>query len=94
MKALRRGLVRARIRWRDTSFYWLYGFWVRREACRFAAIAVQGPWSKDHNTAHLIWSLSVFFEKYMIEGASNTQDDFGPKEPAQLGLIQSPRSKP
>ncbi len=70
--------------------YRIFGFMVRREACRMAAQAVQGPWSKDRDVAHLLWSLTVFFESYMIDGAEKTQADFGPKEPVDLGLVRGP----
>lgn len=68
--------------------YRLFGFWVRREACRLAAQAVQGPWSKDRDVSHLLWSLTVFFESYMERGAADTQQDFGPKEPVDLGIVR------
>ena len=74
-------------------FYRLFGFWIRREACRLAAQAAQGPWSKDHDTAHLLWSLTVFFERYMMHGCEDTQEDFGPKEPVNLGIIRAPIAK-
>ena len=40
--------------------YRLFGFWIRREACRLAAQAAQGPWSQDRDVAHLLWSLPDF----------------------------------
>jgi hypothetical protein len=73
--------------------YRLLGFCVRREACRLAAQAVQGPWSKDRDIAHLLWSLTVFFEDYMLKGAANTQEDFGPKEPVELGLVRGAKHR-
>lgn len=63
--------------------YGLFGFWIRREACKMAAIAMQGEFNDDAICPRL-WSLTVFFENYMRDGASGTSEDFGPKEPVQL----------
>lgn len=70
--------------------YRIFGFFVRREACRLAAKAAQGPWSAGRDTSHLLWSLTVYFENYMLHGADKTQDDFGPKEPVELGIVRGP----
>lgn len=64
-------------------FYRLFGFWVRREACRLAATARQRQEEEVFLTPRL-WAMTVFFEKYLIEGAEGTMEDFGPKEPVKL----------
>ena len=61
-------------------------FLVRREACRLAAIAMQGD-CKEGDIAQRVWSLAVFFEQYMLTGAKGTRDDFGPKEPVKLEAV-------
>lgn len=60
-------------------------FWVRREACKLAALAFQN-FACDDSAQHL-WSLAVFFETYMHEGAEGTAEDFGPKEPVELRAV-------
>lgn len=59
------------------------GLRVRRDACRFAAIVLSTR--KDSEPlAPLAFSLAVFFEKYMLDGAAGTVKDFGPKKPVKL----------
>jgi hypothetical protein len=60
--------------------YRLFGYWIRRDACRLAATAAQGQCG-DGPVAERLWSLTVFFENYLWEGAEGTRDDFGYKEP-------------
>jgi hypothetical protein len=69
-------------------FYLLFGYRIRREACRLAAHAVRKieP-TNDGSYAPILWSLTVFFENYLITGADGTMDDFGPKEPATLKAV-------
>lgn len=67
----------------------VFRFWVRREACKMAAEAAKGPWSAGRDVSHLLWSLTVFFEEYMVKGAVETQADFGPKEPVELGIVKA-----
>lgn len=62
------------------------GFEVRREACRLAAQVMAGR--PNDTPSPLIWSLSVFFENYMLNGAAKTQKDFGPKKAAKLKLVR------
>lgn len=38
--------------------------------------------------APLAWSLSVFFESYMWHGSDWTMEDFGPKTPVQLHVVE------
>lgn len=61
-------------------------FWIRREACKMAAIAIQNHTDESSITPR-VWSLAVFFEKYMTEGAEGTQEDFGPKDAVELKSI-------
>lgn len=67
--------------------YWLFGYWIRRDACRLAAQALRATDTADGYTPR-IWSLTVFFERYMLYGASDTAEDFGPKEPIELKPVQ------
>lgn len=63
----------------------LFGWWVRWQACKMAAQVVAG-WNNgpDEGITPRIWSVTVFFENYICEGAKGTQEDFGPKEPVEL----------
>lgn len=59
---------------------------IRMEACRCAATVLAGR--PTEKTVPLVWSLSVFFEKYIADGASATSRDFGPKRPAKLKIVK------
>lgn len=61
----------------------LTGYWIRSEACRLAARSAQGQCG-DGPVAERLWSLCVFYETYLHEGASGTQENFGYKEPVTL----------
>ena len=74
---------------RPSLTYRLFGWWYRWQACRMTAVALKGPWTDKHDTAHIAWSLTVFLESYMVCGSKRTQEDFGPKEPVELGLVKS-----
>ena len=65
--------------------YRLLGYWIRRDACRLAAQALRATDVED-GYAPRIWSLAVFFEKYLLEGAEGTAEDFGPKDPVELKM--------
>lgn len=58
---------------------------VRTEACRMAAQVMAGR--PDDTLAPRVWSLAVFFEKYIAEGAAATAKDFGPKKPVKLKAV-------
>lgn len=65
---------------------WLYrvvGLWVRREACRLAAQALRAT-DIEEGYMPLMWSMTVFFEDYLLMGASGTREAFGPKDPTEL----------
>lgn len=66
----------------------LFQFLVRREACKMAAVAIQNHTAEDSLTPRA-WSLAVFFESYMHDGADGTMADFGPKEPVELAAVKS-----
>lgn len=66
--------------------YRIFGWWYRWQACKMAALAIQNHTDKDE-IAPRVWSLTVFFEKYMCEGAEGTAADFGPKKPVQLEIV-------
>lgn len=61
----------------------LLSFMVRREACRLAAQALRATDAAD-GYAPRLWSLAVFFENYLTDGAAGTRDDFGPPDPIKL----------
>ena len=63
--------------------YRLFRYWIRRDACRLAAQALRATDVAD-GYAPRIWSLAVFFERYLCEGANETAEDFGPKAPVEL----------
>jgi hypothetical protein len=65
---------------------WLFRFWVRREACKMAALAIQNHTDEDHICPR-VWSLATFFESYMHYGSEGTQEEFGPKEPVGLKSV-------
>jgi hypothetical protein len=67
----------------------LFGWWYRWQACKLAAIVVSG-WNNgpDEGITPRLWSVTVFFENYMMEGADSTREDFGPKEPIELQRVQ------
>ena len=39
---------------------------------------------EDEGMCPKLWSITVFFEQYMTEGANGTAESFGPKEPVKL----------
>lgn len=68
--------------------YRIFGWWVRWQACKMAAVAIQNH-EDDDAIVPRVWSLTVFFENYIMEGAEGTKEDFGPKEPADLKAVTS-----
>jgi hypothetical protein len=60
----------------------VFAFWVRWQACKMAALAIQNQDKTD--CIPLLWSMTVFFESYMWVGSEGTHADFGPKEPVEL----------
>lgn len=60
---------------------------IRREACRLAAAAIRSHEVTDGSYAPMLWSLAVFFENYLRDGAEGTQEDFGPKDPVELKKV-------
>lgn len=51
-----------------------------------AAVTLQGD-LMNGDICQRLWSASVFFEQYMLEGADGTQDDFGPKDAVELKAV-------
>jgi hypothetical protein len=65
--------------------YRLFGWWYRWQACKLAAHVMSNRHHPDDRAlAPICWSLAVFFELYLIDGADGTSEEFGPKEPVQL----------
>lgn len=65
----------------------MFGFWIRREACRLAAQAMNGQ-CNEGDVGRRLWALAIFFEQYMRGGAEGTLADFGYKEPVKLGAVE------
>ena len=65
--------------------YRLFGWWYRWQACKMAATLCAD--SEAVALVPRLWSATVFFEKYMTDGADGTVEEFGPKEPADLKFI-------
>lgn len=63
--------------------YRLFGWWYRWQACKMAS-AVMAGCGDDEGICPRLWSVTVFFERYMTGGADKTLEDFGPKEPVEL----------
>jgi len=69
--------------------YRLFGWWFRWQACKMAARVMQGRANGEEPLSPLIWSLTVFFESYMVSGSEQTQADFGPKEAVELQTVKN-----
>lgn len=70
-------------------FYRLFGWWVRWQACKMAATVMSGRANGEEPLSPLIWSMTVFFEKYICDGADGTADDFGPKDAIELKTVEA-----
>lgn len=60
---------------------------VRDKACRYAAMVLSTRKEAEALTP-LAFSLAVFFEMYIADGAAATRKDFGPKKPAKLKVAK------
>lgn len=60
---------------------------IRTEACRCTATVLAGR-SETETLAPLAFSLAVFFEVYIGQGATHAHKDFGPKAPTRLRLAR------
>jgi hypothetical protein len=67
--------------------YRIFSAWRRWQACKMAA-QVMTMCGDDEGICPRVWSLAVFFETYMAEGADGTVADFGPKEPVEIKAIE------
>ena len=73
--------------------YRLFGWWWRWQACRMAALVFSNrQHGSDEAVSPMIWSVTVFFESYLREGAEGTREDFGPRAPVELREVADPRS--
>lgn len=59
---------------------------VRTEACRLAAQVIASR--PEDKPAPLLWSLTVFFEAYILGGAEATVKNFAPKKPVRLKVVR------
>ena len=48
----------------------------------------QGLGNEKDAICPMLWSCSVFFEKYMLDGADETVEEFGPKEPVAFQVVK------
>lgn len=70
--------------------YSLFGWWIRWQACKMAAQVFQSgafPETGDAPAPRL-WSVTVFFERYMQFGANETAEEFGPKVPVDIKAVK------
>lgn len=58
----------------------------RVKACELAATVMAGR--PDEAFVPILWSLCVFFENYIDEGADGTRRYFGPKKPVKLKIVK------
>lgn len=74
--------------------YFLFGWWYRWQACKLAALAVNG-WNNgpDAGLTPRLWSVTVFFKSYMIGGSARTREDFGPSAPVELTVVGEANEK-
>ncbi len=75
-------------------FYRMFGWWVRWQACKMAAQTV-AAWNEvpDEGLTPKLWSVTVFFEMYILGGAGATQEEFGPKEAVELRPVEQGASR-
>lgn len=59
---------------------------IREKACECAAQVLAGRPNLELHP--LAWSLTVFFETYLWDGALGTRKDFGPKKPLKLKAVE------
>ena len=68
--------------------YRLFGWWYRWQACKLAAQMMAARWEgPEEGMCPTLWSAAVFFETYMISGSAGTFEDFGPKEPVEIKVV-------
>lgn len=49
----------------------------------------QGMGTEKEGCCPKLWSATVFFEKYMLDGANETHDEFGPKDAVELKPVNA-----
>lgn len=77
----------------DVMIYRLFGWWFRWQACKMAAHVLSNRnHADDRALAPICWSLAVFFERYMMLGAAETSEEFGPKEPVEIRSASDDRN--
>jgi hypothetical protein len=57
----------------------------RIKACQLAALVLSGR--PNDELVPRAWSLTVFFENYIDQGAAGTRKDFGPKKAVKLKVV-------
>lgn len=62
---------------------------IRIKACELAAEVLAGRAGDGATPAPLVWSLAVFFESYIYNGAEGTRKAFGPKKPRRLKVVRN-----
>lgn len=61
---------------------------IRTEACRCVATVLQKH-DLNQPVTPLAWSLAVFFETYIAEGAQSSLKEFGPKPATRLKIVKT-----
>ena len=67
--------------------YRIFGWWTRWQACKMAA-QVMTACDGEEDMCPRLWSITVFFETYMIGGSAGTVADFGPKKPVEIKVVE------
>lgn len=85
IEALERVQVWVRER-RAAQLYRMFGWWYRWQACKLAASVMAG---RPDDERRLVHSYAVFFENYMLNGASESSEFFG-AEIVELRMAEPP----
>jgi len=83
LRRFRRRFAKARANLR----YRFIGRRVRTKACELAAMVLSTR-KETESLSPLAFSLAVFFELYIMSGASAVAKDFGPKGPVKLREVR------
>lgn len=63
----------------------LLNFYIRREACKLTAATTLLDSEKP--CMPMVWSMTAFYEQYMLTDSEGTHEDFGPKDPVNLAVV-------
>jgi hypothetical protein len=71
--------------WERIKYFFL-GTFIRIKACECASRALGGKLTNE-GMSPLVWSVTVFFETYILTGSHGTRKEFGPSDPVKLEAI-------